>query len=108
MLEASKHDFCSEFYLIEKSVEVVVHIHGESETLRIEALRDLRDGHYCTRSFIQEHLTIQSTYPQSNGNFGRKPEEFRVWVSYDLPWIDRDSADGAIEQALGFLSEHCR
>lgn len=107
MLDPSQYGFCSEFYIVEKSVEVVVVIAGESETIRIEAHKQGSSGGYCTHSFIQRHITVQPTYPQKNGSFVRKPESITVWATYDLPWTDRDSADAAISQALGFLGERC-
>jgi hypothetical protein len=53
-------------------------------------------------------ITVQPTYPQSHGNFDRKPETMQVWVSYDLPWTDRNTADDALAQALGFLKDRCQ
>jgi hypothetical protein len=60
--------FCEEFYLVEKSIEVVVKIAGESERIRIDALRS-HSGDYSTKAY------------------------------------SRTSADDALDQALGFLSE---
>ncbi len=106
IIEAS-YEACNEAYIVEKTVEVVADIGGESQTIRIEALRDLYNGRYSTRSYKEEHVTLQPTYPQRGGRNVRQPKEFRVWVGYDLPWTDRDDADGAISQALAFLSERC-
>lgn len=107
MITRTNIDFCSEFYVVEKTVEVVVQILGESQTIRIEALQSLPQGKYSTRAYIQEHVTVQPTYPQTGSKFDRKPESVRVWVDYDLPWTNRESADEALHQALGFLSERC-
>jgi len=107
MIVPTSYEACSEAYIIEKSVEVVAEIGGKEQTLRIEALRDLRDGHYCTRAYRQEHVTLQPTYPKTFEKYDRSPEEFRIWVDYDLPWTHREDADGALSQALGFLSERC-
>jgi hypothetical protein len=107
MIDHSCYDFCSEFYTVEKSVEVVVEISGEAETIRIDAYKQGKSGGYCTRSFIQCDVTVQPTYPQENGNFVKKPESITVWATYDLPWADQGSADAAIVQTLGFLKKHC-
>lgn len=107
MYDPNRHSFCSEFYTIAKSIEVVVSIQGKNETIRIEALQDAIRGTYCTASYIKTDVTLQPTYPQTNGSFDRHPEDFRIWVRYDLPWTDRGSADEALEQALGFLRERC-
>lgn len=107
MINNSNIEFCDEFYVIEKTVEVVVQISGESQAIRIEALQSLPQRKYSTRAYIQEHLTVQPTYPQTGSKFDRKLENVRIWVDYDLPWTDRESADEALYQALGFLKERC-
>ena len=107
MINNSNIDFCDKFYVIEKTVEVVVQISGESQTIRIEALQSLPQGNYSTRAYIQEHLTVQPTYPQTGSRFDRVPEDVRIWVDYDLPWTSREGADAAIIQALSFLRERC-
>jgi hypothetical protein len=107
MIVQSSYDACSEAYIIEKTVEVVAKIGEENEMIRIEALRDLRDGHYSTRAYRREHVTLQPTHLQTGGKYDRSPEVFKVWVNFDLPWVHREDADGALSQALGFLSERC-
>ena len=101
------HGFCSEFYTVEESIEVVVTTRGQSERIRIDALRDERTGTYCTKAYIGEHVSLPPTYPQTNGTFDRSRTSFRVWVDYELPWTDRESADQALGQALSFLRERC-
>lgn len=106
MLDSSRYNFCSEFYFVEKSVEVVVEIADEPQKIRIEAHKG-KSGSYCTRSFIQKDITVQLTCPQESGRFARKPESISVWANYDLPWTDHDSPDAALAQALGFLADRC-
>ena len=107
MIVQDSYKACSEIYIVEKTVEAVVEIAGEMQMIRIEALRDLRDDHFCTRAFMRETVTLQPTFPQTDDKFDRKPEEFQIWVDYDLPWTDREEADQALTQALGFLSQRC-
>jgi len=107
MIAPASYEACSEAYIVEKTVEVVAKIGGEMQTIRIEALHDLRDGYYSTRAYRQEHVTLQPTYPRTGGKYDRSPEEFRVWVRYDLPWTHHDEAEGALSQALRFLGERC-
>ena len=40
MYDTNTHSFCSEFYTIEKSIEVVVTIQGQNKQIRIDALRN--------------------------------------------------------------------
>ena len=107
MYDKNLHSFCSEFYTIERSIEVVVTIQEESKRIRIDLLRNEQTGIYSTKAYIERHFTMQPTYPQTNGSFGSQPEDVRVWADYDLPWIHQDSADVALRQALGFLGERC-
>ncbi|MGC9216455.1 hypothetical protein [Acidithiobacillus sp.] len=107
MINDSNIDFCGEFYIVEKSVEVVVEISGEPQTIRIEALRSLPQGKYSTRAYIQDYATVQQTYPKTGDKFDSKPKEIRIFVDYDLPWTDRETADEALNQALCFLKERC-
>ena len=110
MLDPSKYaSFCSEFYIVEKTIEVVVNIKGESQAIRIEALFRPRGSGpaYSTRAYIEEMITVQMTYPQWGQLRRTIPNEIRVWADYHLPWTLRDTADDALEQALGFLSMQC-
>lgn len=105
MLDRQRYDFASEFYVIEKTIEVVVNINGQNETIKIEALHDFDDDAYKTRAFILENVTLQPTYPQVGGEFSNGLTDFQVYVSYELPWTHRPTADEALQQALGFLKE---
>jgi hypothetical protein len=108
MLRPAQYQFCNEFYFVEKSIEVVVTLKatGEPHRIRIDALYSPDSTiKYSTSSYIEEDVTVQPTYPQTDGKFDRKPERFRIWTAYDLPWTDRNSADDVLAQALGFLEE---
>lgn len=107
MINSSNINFCEESYVVEKIIEVVVQISGEPRTIRIEALRSLPQGKYSTRAQIEENVTVQPTYPQTGSKFDQKPKDVCIWVNYSLPWTDRESADEALNQALGFLKERC-
>jgi hypothetical protein len=37
--------------------------------------------------------------------YDRKPQTYSIWESIDVGWTDRDSAEGTLQQALGFLGE---
>ncbi len=106
MYNKQQHGFCSEFYILEKTIEVVVRIKGEDERVKIDALKD-EMGKYSTKSYIEEHVTLQPTYPQTHGTFDKAPRDYRIWLDYDLPWTHRNTADDALNQALWFLKERC-
>ena len=103
MLQRDIFEFCSEFYEVEKSIEVVVS--DGLGRIRIEALRSLDDGHYSTTAYIQERVILQPAYPRIDGSPSESPKEYTIWVQYTLPWTHGESADEALFQALGFLRE---
>ena len=103
MINDANIKLCEEIYVVEKTIDIVVKMAGESKNIRIEALKSLPDGKYSTRAFIYEHLTVQTTYPQTGSKFDQKPKDAGVWIDYSMPWTNRDSADEALNQALGFL-----
>ena len=109
MINDSVLEKCTEAYEIEKTIDVVVKLKSSHETkhVRIEALRDLSDNKYSTTAYVRENITVQPTYPQSKGNFDRKHSEMEIWIDYDLPCTDGDSADAVLTRALGFLRERC-
>jgi len=93
MFNQNVHDFCSEFYLIEKVIEIVVSIQG-TKRIRIEALKNGNSHKYSVQSYVQDYIRV-------NG------EDVLTWVNFELPYVIRDTADQAINQALDFLSEKC-
>lgn len=105
MYDAKLHSFCTYFYVTEMAIDILVPIGEHDRRIRIEALKDCRTGRYTTRAYLEEAVTLQPTFPQTNGSFDRSPEEFSVWVNYELPWTDRDTAEQAIKQSLGFLAD---
>ena len=107
MFNNARHRFCSEIYTVEKSIEVVVTLRDGDTQIGIDALKNERTGKYSTTAYLKEHVTLQPTFPKTGGSYDRQPEDFEIWVDYDLPWTNRDSADAALEQALGFLEERC-
>lgn len=108
MLDPKKFIFCHEFYVVAKTVEVVINIRGESEQIRIEALCvPGSKACYSTRAYIMKDITVQPTFPQDTEGFTSKVQSVRVWVAYDLPWTAQNSADDALAQALSFLGERC-
>lgn len=100
--------YASEFYTVGPTIDVVVTLKATSASarIRLEALEG-SNGDYSVKSYIEEHVTIQPTYPQANGKFMTQPKDVRIWADYDLPWVSHKSADAALNQALGFLSKRC-
>ncbi len=101
-----------EVYEIVQTVDVVAALkpNGDVSTIRIEVLRDALNpsGEFSTRAYLQEDVMLQPTYPQDGDGFQRRAESMTIWVVWvDFPWTNRDTADGALQQALGWLRDHC-
>lgn len=104
MIQSTAYSKCSEFYEVAKIVEFVMPHAGEDTQFRIEVLHDLQSGRFSTSVYYKEHFHLQPSYPVVNGNFSKQTADFQVWVPFpNAAWIDRDTADEAITQALGFL-----
>lgn len=78
---SERFDFITEFYTVEKTVELACSISGEEASIRIEAFSDEANGQYHTRVYRD----------------GEK------WT--DFPWTNGDSADDVINRALSFLRD---
>lgn len=95
-------------YVLEKTIDVVVHMGEESSTVRLEALLDLNTNKYKTRAYILESILMPQKYP-IEGDVSISPVAGHdVWVVMNLPHVNRDTADEALAQALGFLERKCR
>lgn len=104
MIQPAAYTKFSEFYEVVKTVEFVMFYGGVETPIRIEALHDLRTGRFSTRVYYLEHFHLQPSYPVNNRKFARNPEDLQVWVPFpSAAWTDRDTADEAITQALGFI-----
>ena len=106
MLNPSNVDFCSEYYILEKAIEVVTKIGGVDRQFRIEALHGPESViPYSARCYMRVDIAVQPAHPDSPGEPESKSETVSVWAQYDLPETAADSADVAIEHALGLLRE---
>ena len=103
MLDPDVFPFCHEFYVVEKSIEVVVTIKGDSRCVRIDALHDLKQDHYCTRVYIEKSVFLVSAYPADEEAEHREPVQ--IWTEWiDFPWAAGKSADEVLSTALAVFS----
>jgi hypothetical protein len=99
MLNPSNVDFCSEYQVFEKAIEVTSKTGGVDRRFRIEALHAPESViPYSTRCYIRVDL-------QMSGEQEGKPATVGVWAHYPLPNTASGSADAAIEHALAILRE---
>jgi hypothetical protein len=94
MLVPLDYPFCSEMYIVEKTIHIVARVAGEDRQIRIEALHNpIGPTAYSTRSYINERVTND-----------KGPH---TWVEYDLPRTSGNSADEVLTKALWLLGERC-
>lgn len=105
MINPSSYSTCSEFYEVAMSVQFVRPYGGKDRRFRINALHDPQTGKYSTSAYIKEDVTLQPSFPVVNGKFESTPKSYSLWVAFtNIGWTHQDSAEAAIEQALGFLA----
>ena len=117
MIQSRTHEKWAEVYAVEKTVEVVVSMQGEPQTIRIEALRSFQTGRYSTKAFCLQHAVLQPVPPPEHEEEADKaPEEAPPQPIYAPVWADlrptlnmtnEASADEAIERALDYLAQRC-
>jgi hypothetical protein len=105
MLDPSRYEEVSEFYVVEKSIVIVAEVHGQAETIRIDAMRHETDhgARYLTHAFIELPVIVQPVWGPDGTADTAEPREVRTWVNYNIPWTDGESADAVLGQALAFL-----
>jgi hypothetical protein len=110
MLNLTKYDRFAEAYTVEQAVEVSVHINGEAQRIRIEALRSARTGRYSTTAYRRQPVVAQPTpTPHVEGLVEPPPIEVELWVELrpELQMTNEATADAAIERAMDFLAQRC-
>ena len=105
MLDQSYFEDVQELYVVEKSIEVFAEVRGNSERIRIDALRHEQDGlvRYSTTAFMEIAATVTPLRDCEDASEDVQPFNAQIWVSCDIPWTDGGSADEVLNQALGFL-----
>jgi hypothetical protein len=93
MFDTNKYDFCSEFYTIEKSIEVVI----ARQKYRLDVIKNEDTNKFSVNAYIRELFELTSGYSH------REPNSYFLWRSYNLSTIETDSADTSLNLALTFL-----
>jgi hypothetical protein len=93
--------FCSEFYAIENSVEVVVSMKGTDRRVRIDVLHDLKQGGYRASVYMLRDVTWKVPQPAPLATA-------QIWTAWiDFPSVQGKTAEEALSRALSFLGERC-
>jgi hypothetical protein len=106
MLDPAMFPFCHEFYVVEKSIEVVVTINGNATAVRIDAVHNLQDDRYCTHAYTEECGFLQPADPVDDAEPRMPIRIWRIWTGF--PWTTGQSADDVLRSALSFLRERCQ
>jgi hypothetical protein len=111
MLHIDRFRKLHEVYEVEKEVEVVVSLAGESTAIRIVALKSGHTGKYLTRAYRSQIIHLSTSAKPDDAGAGELASlsgaSIKVWVEYALPWTDGESADDVLEMALTFLEARC-
>ncbi|HYZ24560.1 MAG TPA: hypothetical protein VE690_20610 [Rhodopila sp.] len=93
--------FCSEFHVVEKSVELVVRMRGAEQRVRIDVLHDLKQGGYHATTPAQKDVTWKAPVLAMHATA-------QIWTGWaDFPWVQGETAEAALSSALSVLREHC-
>jgi hypothetical protein len=106
MLDPAVHLGCTEFYVVEKSVEVHLRRGTVPVTYRVEALRDLKTSAarcYNAKAYREISIFAEFEYYGPNGGKERESRGEIIWVQHPIQDVLMDTADAAITQAIGFL-----
>jgi hypothetical protein len=102
MLNPTQFKFCSEFYIVEKTIIVVVELEGQLRHVRLEAVQDSEES-YSVRAYIEETAMVQLAAAEPG-----EEVEATTWRTFGLPDVlTADTADQALRQALSYLGERC-
>lgn len=109
--DAGNHDNITEVYEVVQTAEVV--IDGKNR-FRLDVTKSYNpteggiDIHYSVTCWKYESYHLQPSYPMSEEAskvaFGRSPEEERILVPGDMPWLHESTADGALRRAISYLA----
>ena len=96
-----KYAGLTEAYEVVKTVEVV----HNRRIYRIDVIKcySTPPVHYEVRYWKREWVVLQQG-DMTNGKFDNKPENMWVLVQSSLPWVHSDDPEGALHQALNFLT----
>lgn len=100
------HQFCSEFYTVEHTIDVVANYRGGAEHFRLEAVRK-STGDYRVRAYMEQNIVIEQL-GNRNDSIELGKTQAKVWVDFELPPIlSAKTAEQALGQSLGWLRERC-
>jgi len=106
----AKYSDFEEVYEITKVLEIATNCDfdggGGPSTVRIEILNCLQAGRYMVRWSQKTSFRLQPSYPVVAGDFATAVGDFLVWVPLgNMPWVDENDEDKAVQRALSFLKE---
>ena len=103
------------FTEVDEIVSVVEVVLRGSRRVRIEVHKDYSNSNtpYTVHYFESDSMNLQPSYPSSEGGgqpriFERRTEDIGVWKPADYPWVAEQTAENALNRALGWIQESAR
>ena len=97
-------DAVKEFDEVLEVVKTAVISH-QGRKFRIEVERNYSNDKikYSAGYWELRNVFVTPEFDERGTQYSGSPVRMRIWQQVNLPWVARDSADGAMSQALGFL-----
>ena len=91
----------SEAYEVVRTVQTVT---AASRTYRVEIVQDLLATEPVFKANCYQKRRIYTRTEQEH----EEQLGIDVWVMASMPWVNRDTAESALGQTLGFISDQAR
>ena len=103
------------FTEVDEIMSVVEVVLSGSGRVRIEVHKDYSNSNtpYTVQYFVRETVTLQPSYPSSECGgqpriFEKPPEDIGVWKPVHYPSVAEQTAENALNRALGWIQESAR
>ena len=100
------------FTEVDEIVSVVEVVLYGSTRVRLEIHKDYSNSNtpFTVHYFVRETVNLQPSYPSSEGGgqprvFDKPTEDIAVWKPGDYPWVAEQTAENALNRALGWIQE---
>jgi hypothetical protein len=100
--------YATEFAILEKTVDFVAALGGNTNYFRIEALRN-ENGDYATRVYIRMQFAMKDAMIIEDSEEIQAEQDRYVWVDFpDAPYSHGKNADDAINFQMSLLSDRLK
>lgn len=92
----------SEFSEVVKIYTAVI----DNESVRLEVHKNIKGGStikYEVDAFTQKDVFVTPAYGTEGQFRTGEPTEMTIWVEREIPWVDGESPEDALRQALAMM-----